>query len=61
MSTSALPLTQNDVPAADSHVSRSTLGLSTRLIFEGRPDTFLGLLVKGALLQLPTFGFYRFW
>jgi uncharacterized membrane protein YjgN (DUF898 family) len=61
MSTSALPLTQNDVPAAESHESRSTLRLGTRMIFEGRPDTFLALLVKGALLQIPTFGFYRFW
>jgi uncharacterized membrane protein YjgN (DUF898 family) len=61
MSTSALPLTQNDVPAADSDRSRSTIRLGTRLIFEGKPGTFLSLLVKGALLQIPTFGFYRFW
>ena len=29
--------------------------------FSGRAGPFLGLLVKGALLQLVTFGFYRFW
>lgn len=29
--------------------------------FDGEPRRFLGILTKGALLQLPTFGFYRFW
>jgi uncharacterized membrane protein YjgN (DUF898 family) len=60
MSATALPLEQNDIPAADLG-SRSTIRSGTRMIFEGRPDTFLALLVKGALLQIPTFGFYRFW
>ena len=31
------------------------------VLFSGRAGSFLGLLVKGALLQLVTFGFYRFW
>jgi uncharacterized membrane protein YjgN (DUF898 family) len=31
------------------------------LSFSGRGRDFLGLLVKGSLLQIPTFGFYRFW
>ena len=30
-------------------------------VFSGRAGRFLGLLIKGALLQLVTFGFYRFW
>lgn len=29
--------------------------------FSGRAREFLGLLVKGSLLLIPTFGFYRFW
>lgn len=29
--------------------------------FRGDPGAFLRILVRGALLQLPTFGFYRFW
>jgi uncharacterized membrane protein YjgN (DUF898 family) len=29
--------------------------------FTGRGRTFLRLLVTGSLLQIPTFGFYRFW
>ena len=31
------------------------------LSFSGRRSEFLGLLVKGSLLQIPTVGFYRFW
>lgn len=33
----------------------------TRLWFSGRPGEFVRLLVRGALLSLLTFGFYRFW
>ncbi len=29
--------------------------------FSGRGGEFFGMLVKGSLLMLPTFGFYRFW
>jgi uncharacterized membrane protein YjgN (DUF898 family) len=31
------------------------------LTFSGRGRDFFGLLLKGSLLQIPTFGFYRFW
>jgi uncharacterized membrane protein YjgN (DUF898 family) len=31
------------------------------LSFSGRGGEFLRLLLKGSLLQIPTFGFYRFW
>ncbi len=34
---------------------------STSMSFSGRGGEFLGMLVTGSLLQLPTFGFYRFW
>lgn len=33
----------------------------TRLWFSGQPGEFVRLLVRGALLSLVTFGFYRFW
>ena len=43
-------------------VSRSGQANKTASVqFSGRPGGFLGLLTKGALLQLVTFGFYRFW
>lgn len=29
--------------------------------FSGKGREFLSLLIKGSLLQIPTFGFYRFW
>ncbi len=29
--------------------------------FNGTPGAFFRILARGALLQLPTFGFYRFW
>jgi uncharacterized membrane protein YjgN (DUF898 family) len=29
--------------------------------FSGRGREFFGMLVKGSLLMIPTFGFYRFW
>ena len=31
------------------------------LSFAGRGGDFFRLLLKGSLLQIPTFGFYRFW
>jgi uncharacterized membrane protein YjgN (DUF898 family) len=34
---------------------------STRMYFSGRGGDFFGMLVKGSLLMIPTFGFYRFW
>jgi len=34
---------------------------AARATFTGRPGRFLRLLVRGSLLQIPTFGFYRFW
>ena len=61
MSASALPSTQSGLPESASDKSRSTIRLGTRLIFDGKPGTFLSLLVNGALLLIPTFGFYRFW
>jgi uncharacterized membrane protein YjgN (DUF898 family) len=36
-------------------------GSVTPMHFLGRGRSFLGLLIRGALLQIPTFGFYRFW
>lgn len=33
----------------------------TRMSFSGRPGEFLKMLIAGSLLQIPTFGFYRFW
>lgn len=32
-----------------------------RMHFSGRESDLLRILVKGTLLQIPTFGFYRFW
>ena len=29
--------------------------------FSGRAGEFFKILLKGGLLQVPTFGFYRFW
>jgi uncharacterized membrane protein YjgN (DUF898 family) len=40
------------MPASPPEVSMS---------FSGRAGDFLKLIIKGALLLLPTFGFYRFW
>jgi uncharacterized membrane protein YjgN (DUF898 family) len=34
---------------------------STPMSFSGRGGEFFGLLVKGSLFMIPTFGFYRFW
>jgi uncharacterized membrane protein YjgN (DUF898 family) len=34
---------------------------STPMSFSGRGSEFFGLLVKGSLFMIPTFGFYRFW
>src|SRR5919107_3324949 len=34
---------------------------STPMSFSGRGGEFFGLLVKGSLFIIPTFGFYRFW
>src|SRR5690348_12083563 len=33
----------------------------SRMSFSGGPGDFLKMLIKGSLLQIPTFGFYRFW
>jgi uncharacterized membrane protein YjgN (DUF898 family) len=41
--------------AADAVPDRATMS------FSGRAGEFLRLLVTGSLLQVPTFGFYRFW
>jgi uncharacterized membrane protein YjgN (DUF898 family) len=34
---------------------------SAPMSFSGRGGEFFGMLVKGSLLMIPTFGFYRFW
>jgi len=36
-------------------------GAYSRMSFSGDAGAFFGLLVRGSLLQIPTFGFYRFW
>jgi uncharacterized membrane protein YjgN (DUF898 family) len=36
-------------------------GPGARLAFSGRPGAFLRMLVRGSLILIPTFGFYRFW
>jgi uncharacterized membrane protein YjgN (DUF898 family) len=36
-------------------------GPGARLAFSGRPGAFFRMLVRGSLLLIPTFGFYRFW
>jgi uncharacterized membrane protein YjgN (DUF898 family) len=33
----------------------------SRMLFSGGRGDFLKMLIKGSLLQIPTFGFYRFW
>ncbi|MET0531525.1 MAG: DUF898 family protein [Microvirga sp.] len=33
----------------------------SRMSFSGGRGDFLKMLIKGSLLQIPTFGFYRFW
>ncbi len=33
----------------------------SRMSFSGGRGEFLKMLIKGSLLQIPTFGFYRFW
>jgi uncharacterized membrane protein YjgN (DUF898 family) len=61
MSASALPLTPEAPVSAEFEPPSDRIRLSTRMIFEGSPGSFLNLLVTGALLLIPTFGFYRFW
>jgi uncharacterized membrane protein YjgN (DUF898 family) len=61
MSTASLPFTGETFAAAGLEEPRSTIRLGTRLIFAGKPGAFLKILATGALLQIPTFGFYRFW
>lgn len=34
---------------------------ATPMSFSGRAGEFFGMLVRGTLLLIPTFGFYRFW
>lgn len=34
---------------------------ATRASFTGTPGKFFGIAWRGGLLQIPTFGFYRFW
>src|SRR5918997_1987269 len=34
---------------------------SSPMSFSGRGGEFFGMLVKGSLFMIPTFGFYRFW
>lgn len=45
---------QTTAPPADA-------GGSARMFFSGALGTYLGMLVKGSLLLIPTLGFYRFW
>jgi uncharacterized membrane protein YjgN (DUF898 family) len=38
-----------------------TAGDAVPANFSGDPEQFFGLALRGSLLQIPTFGFYRFW
>ncbi|MGO4387141.1 DUF898 family protein [Microvirga sp. 2YAF29] len=40
---------------------RLTAPQPSRMSFAGMRGEFLKMLIKGSLLQIPTFGFYRFW
>ncbi len=57
---SAVPLSAHSfVPPRTTHSFVPPVG--TPMSFAGRGGEFFKMLVKGGLLQIPTFGFYRFW
>jgi hypothetical protein len=45
----------------DTTLPRASIARSERIVFTGERGDFLRLVRRGALLELITAGFYRFW